>query len=126
MTEIAYLSLAEVLALHSRLIELFGGIHGVRDLGLLQSALVRPRSGYYATLSLQAASMLESFALQHPFVDGNKRVSFASTAIFLRMNGYRLTVSPHAAENFIVKKVIVGRVGLQSIAKWLEKYLTQR
>ena len=118
-----YPSLAEVLALHHRLIERFGGAHGVRDLGLLQSALVRPRSGYYATLSLQAAAMLESIVLHHPFVDGNKRVSFAIAAIFLRMNGYHLSVSPNAAESFIVTKVIVDKADLRSIAAWLEELL---
>lgn len=125
MTATIYLSLAEVLALHRKLIELFGGVHGVRDLGLLQSALVRPRSGYYATLSLQAAAMLESIVLHHPFVDGNKQVSFASAAIFLRMNGYRFAISPHTAEAFIVKKVIAGKIDLQGIAQWLENHLEQ-
>lgn len=118
-----YPSLAEVLALHSKLLKLFGGDQGVRDLGLLQSALVRARSGYYPTLSLQTAAMLESIVLHHPFVDGNKRVSFAIAAIFLRMNGYRLVVSPHATITFLVTKVIAGKTDLQSIAKWVEKHL---
>jgi len=87
-------TLQETLELHDQLILRFGGSKGVRDLGLLESALVRPQSGYYDTLSMQAAALLQSLCQNHCFVDGNKRVAFASTAIFLRMNGYRLSVKP--------------------------------
>jgi death-on-curing protein len=118
-----YLSLEETLALHVRLIERFGGTLGVRDKGLLQSALVRPQMGYYETLSEQAAALMQSLALNHAFVDGNKRVAFAATAIFLRLNGYRLVVDADNGEGFIVNELIKGRADLAAIAAWLEAHM---
>ena len=64
----------------------------VRDLGLLESALLRPQTGYYDALSLQAAALMQSLCQGRCFVDGNKRVAFATAAIFLRLNGFRLAV----------------------------------
>lgn len=113
-------TLQETLALHEQLILRFGGSAGVRDLGLLESALVRPQTGYYETLSMQAAALLQSLCQNHCFVDGNKRVAFASTAIFLRMNGYRLSVMPDDGESFVVEQVIKKRVTIEAIAAWLE------
>ncbi len=113
-------SLQETLELHDQLILRFGGSEGVRDLGLLESALVRPQTGYYDTLSMQAAALLQSLCQNHCFVDGNKRVAFASTAIFLRMNGYRLGVKPDDGESFLVEQVIQKRVAIEAIAAWLE------
>lgn len=114
-------TLEEALELHRVLIERFGGAEGVRDLGLLESALARPQTGYYATLSLQAAALLQSLAMNHPFVDGNKRVAFALTAIFLRMNGLRLRVGATEGETFLIDAVIAGRAELAEIATWLER-----
>ena len=85
-------TLEEAIYLHEALIKRFGGNPGVRDLGLLESAILRPQSGYYATLSLQAAALMQSLAQNHAFIDGNKRVAFALTAVFFRMNGYKLKV----------------------------------
>jgi death-on-curing protein len=113
-------TLQETLELHEQLILRFGGSAGVRDLGLLESALVRPQTGYYETLSMQAAALLQSLCQNHCFVDGNKRVAFASTAIFLRMNGYRLSVKPDDGESFIVGQIIQNRVPIEAIAAWLE------
>jgi len=117
-----YPTLEETLTLHDRLIERFGGKNGVRDLGLLQSALARPQSGYYESLSLQAGALLQSLALNHAFVDGNKRVAFALTAIFLRMNRQRLAVDPDNGESFLIEKVIQEKISLEIIAGWLEKH----
>lgn len=116
-----YPTLAEVLRLHEILIARFGGSQGVRDLGLLESALMRPQTGYYASLSLQAAALLQSLCQNHAFVDGNKRVAFAVTAIFLRMNGYRLSVDPDNGESFLIKDVIQRKASIETIAKWLER-----
>jgi death-on-curing protein len=121
MSVVLYPTLQETLELHTVLIERFGGQPGVRDLGLLQSALGRAQSGYYESLSLQAAALLQSLAPNHAFVDGNKRVAFALTAIFLRMNGYRLSVDPDNGESFIVKTVIGKKADLSELAAWLEK-----
>lgn len=117
-----YLSLEEVLYLHQRLIERFGGKPGVRDKGLLLSALARPQSGYYETLCLQAAALLQSLCQNHCFIDGNKRVAFAATAVFLRLNGLHLKTSADEGENFIVGRVIKQKADLETINKWIEKY----
>jgi death-on-curing protein len=119
-----FLSLHEVFELHSELLKRFGGSGGIRDTGLLESALSRPRSGYYESLSLQAAALLQSLVLNHCFIDGNKRVGFASCAIFLRLNGFRIKVSANKAEDFLIEKVIKGKCDLIEIAKWLEKHMT--
>ncbi len=113
-------SLQETLELHRQLIVHFGGAEGVRDMGLLESALVRPQTGYYDTLSTQAAALLQSLCRSQCFVDGNKRVAFATAAIFLRMNGYRLRVDAANGEAFIVEQVIGRQADLETIASWLE------
>ena len=124
--ETVFLSVEEMLESHRQLIERFGGAGGVRDPGLLESALARPRSGYYASLSEQAAALLQSLAGNHAFVDGNKRISFAAAAVFLRMNGYALVVDADEAERFLVDDVIVGRVDVAAIAEWMERFMVAR
>jgi death on curing protein len=115
-----YLTLEEVLYMHGRLIEHYGGAPGVRDLGVVESALGRPRSGYYQTLAEQAAAFLHSFVMGDGFVDGNKRVGFAAWAVFLRMNGYRLEVGTNIAEHFIRQRIIESHADVHEIAVWLE------
>lgn len=85
-----YLTVPDVLAIHTILIKRYSGTHGIRDFGALESALFRLQSGYYVDIVAEAAALMESLAINHPFVDGNKRVAFAATDIFLRMNGYRI------------------------------------
>lgn len=122
MTETTYyLSVEEALELHRMLIEQFGGSPGVRDLGLVESAIHRPKSGYYETLSIQAAALLQSFALNHAFIDGNKRVAFAAAAVFLSVNGFRIEVSASDGEALIVQRVIQEKWDLAVIASWLER-----
>lgn len=123
MSSILYPTLTETLELHTRLIERFGGKAGVRDMGLLESALMRPQTGYYKSLSLQAAALLQSLTQNHAFVDGNKRVAFASTAIFLRMNRYRLKVDADNGESFLISRVIKNKAEISEIADWLEKHM---
>lgn len=123
MKAVLYPTLSEALELHVRLIERFGGKEGVRDMGLLESALMRPQTGYYKSLSLQAAALLQSLTQNHSFIDGNKRVAFATSAIFLRMNGYRLKVDADNGESFIIDRVIKGKADIEEIATWLEKHM---
>lgn len=124
--ETLFLTLEELFDLHRQLIERFGGADGVRDPGLLESALARPRSGYYSSLSEQAAALMQSLAGNHAFVDGNKRVAFAATAVFLRMNGCRLEVGADEAERFLIDEVIVARTDVTMIAEWIERFLVVR
>ena len=123
MKHILYPTLAETLELHIRLIERFGGKAGVRDMGLLESALMRQQTGYYKSLSLQASALLQSLIQNHAFIDGNKRVAFATTAIFLRINGYRLKVDADRGEEFLIETVIKKKAELSEIADWLEKHM---
>lgn len=116
-------TLEEALELHKQLILTFGGSEGVQDQGLLESALYRPQSGYYETLSLQAAALMQSLALNHSFLDGNKRIAFALTAVFLRMNGWKLMVAADDGENFIVHDLIESKCELLQIAEWLEAHM---
>jgi len=125
MEVILYPTIQETLELHEQLIKRFGGSGGVRDLGLLESSLLRPQTGYYDTLSLQAAALLQSLIQNHSFIDGNKRVAFATTAIFLRMNGYRLKVDPGRGESFLLSEVIQEKIPIEDIATWLETYMKE-
>ncbi len=118
-----YPTLHEAVALHEALIARFGGAPGIRDLGALESALHRPQSGYYDRLAQQAAALMHSLAMNHAFVDGNKRVAFALTAIFLRMNRYRLVVSAAAGEGFLIDEVIVARQDIDVIEPWLQAHM---
>ena len=120
---VLYPTLAETLELHSRLIERFGGSGGIRDMGLLESALMRPQTGHYKSLSLEAAALMQSLAQNHAFVDGNKRIAFATTAIFLRMNKYRLKVDADNGESFLIERVIKKKADIKEIADWLEKHM---
>ena len=95
-TQRDYLTVVDALDLHRQLIDLFGGSHGVRDMGALESALFRPQSGYYDDIVQEACALLESLAINHPVVDGNKRIAFAVMDSFLRINGYRVHAKPMA------------------------------
>jgi death-on-curing protein len=98
-----YPTVAETIETHRLLIEEFGGIHGVRDIKLLESAILRPQNGYYGNLLQEAAALMESLANNHAFIDGNKRISFAMTDVMLRANGHFLDVEPSAAHQLITK-----------------------
>ena len=89
-----YLTVADVLGLHAILMQRYGGAPGVRDPGALEAALFRPQTGYYEDIVMEAAALLESLAINHPFVDGNKRIAFAAADVFLRINGWRLRRPP--------------------------------
>lgn len=92
----------DALTIHAQLIERFGGSHGLRDQGALESALARPQSGYYADLIEEAAAMWESLSQNHPFVDGNKRVSITVTMAFLTVNGVRVEFDDAEAYRFLI------------------------
>ena len=123
--QVIYPTLNEALYLHKRLIEKFGGDDGVRDIGLLESALARMRSGYYKTLSSQAAALFQSLICNHCFIDGNKRVGFALTVVFLKLNGYDIKVDPNIAENFIVGQIIKSKADVKKISEFLENHMIE-
>jgi len=91
--KVYYLTVADLLTMHSVSIKLHDGSSGIRDLGALEAAIYRPQTGYYDDLIAEAAALFESLAVNHPFIDGNKRVAFAATDTFLRVNGYKINAN---------------------------------
>ena len=118
---IAFLSRDEALAIHSTLLERFGGPVGVRDYGLLESALYRPQTGHYADLAEMAAALFESLIMNHPFVDGNKRVAFFATDVFLRLNGYKLQVDAYEAHRFLIGLLENNRCDFDNLLPWIRE-----
>lgn len=122
---VRFLSVDEVLAIHQRLIEVFGGPAGVRDAGLLESALYRPQTGYYDNLFGMAAAMFESLIMNRPFIDGNKRVAFLATDVFLRLNGYHLRVESEKAHAFIIGSIERGECDLARLSPWIQAHASK-
>lgn len=118
---VQFLTFDEVLAIHERLVEVFGGPPGVRDAGLLESALYRPRTGYYEDLSAMAAALFESLLMNHPFIDGNKRIAFFATDVFLRLNGWRLDVDADEAHAFLIGLLEQGRSDYAHLLPWIRQ-----
>ena len=123
MTERVYLTVAEVLAIHHRQIEHYGGIQGLRDQGALEAAVFRPQIGYYANLAEEAAALMESLANNHPFLDGNKRVAFDATHTFLLVNGFTIVADPAETYVFMIDSIAQGRFRFPFILDWINAYL---
>jgi death-on-curing protein len=118
-----YLTMAEVLAMHADQIERYGGSQGVRDHGLLEAALYRPQTGYYADLIEEAAALWESLAQNHPFIDGNKRTAFAAVYTFLAINGVRLTATAQVTSVFIANLYETKQFAFDKLAPWLRDHV---
>ncbi|MSQ98452.1 MAG: type II toxin-antitoxin system death-on-curing family toxin [Xanthomonadales bacterium] len=120
-----FLSLDEASAIHQRLIDKFGGVPGLRDKGLLESALFRPQTGYYEDLVQMAAALFESLIINHPFVDGNKRMAFFSCDIFLRLHGWKLEVGADAGHAFIIRSLEQNECDYDHLVPWIQQHLTK-
>ena len=117
-----YLSVEQVLFLHDRLIEETGGEHGVRDLGGLESALARPHAAFgdtefYPDVFTKAAVLMDGLTRNHAFIDGNKRISISTAALFLQANGYRLTATNSELEEFTLR-VTTTKPDTTAITEW--------
>jgi death on curing protein len=110
---------------HERVIAKFGGPLGVRDKGLLESALYRPQTGYYDDIAQIAAAMFESLLMNHPFIDGNKRVAFFATDVFLRLNGWRFDVDDDTAHGFLLGLLDRGDCDLRALTPWVRRSITK-
>ena len=119
MADYVYLTVAEVIAIHFQQIETYGGAHGLRDQGALESAVFRPQMGYYASLFEEAAALMESLANNHAFIDGNKRVSFAATHTFLLVNGFTIAADPVETYVFMTDSIAAGKFRKPLILTWL-------
>lgn len=128
MTEPRWLDTTIIIDVHAEQLALFGGPEGVRDIGLLESALARPinKSAYgESDLAAMAAAYAFGIARNHPFVDGNKRAAFASIIVFLGLNGIDFDVSPEAATAMILA-LASGEVGEDGLALWITDHLPSR
>lgn len=126
MKKTKYLILDEVIAIHDSMIELYGGSFGIRDIGLIQSAIGRPQATFggvdlYPTIFEKASALFHSLMLNHAFVDGNKRTTMTTTARFLAINGYSLRVGQKEFVDFPLR-VENKHLSLEEIAHWLKKY----
>lgn len=117
---IQFLTIEEMFAIHDALIEKFGGTQGIRDTALLEAAVMRPQSGYYETLEQQAAALMESLANNHPFLDGNKRMAFFATDVFLRMNGYWIECDSKEAHSYFMLLFETKQFRFDPLLKWLK------
>lgn len=124
MTTRYYLDLEDLLTLHQIQLERFGGAPGIRDAGLLEAALARPQSGYYADLIEEAAALWESLTMNHGFVDGNKRVGFAATYVFLRINGVTTDASVDTILDFVIGSLEGRSFQKDALEAWLRKHTT--
>lgn len=120
----SYLTLEEILQLHFRVVEDYGGSHGVRDEGRLKSVIEAPAQNVfgeeqYKTLYEKTAVYMRNIIADHPFYDGNKRSGVTVAVIFLMRNGVVLSASPKALEDFAVN-VAVEHIDIPEIAEWLE------
>jgi death-on-curing protein len=123
VNEPRWLTIQQILAIHDRLISDHGGLAGVRDAGLLESALMRPRNTFaYESSSLfdLAAAYAHGIAKNHPFHDGNKRAALMSAYIFLGRNGYRLNATEEKAV-IAVQMLASGELDQAGFAAWLKR-----
>ena len=118
-----YLSLNEVIILHRYLIEEFGGSQGIRSLDSLKSALMRPQSGYYEDIINEAVALMESLAMNHPFIDGNKRVAFFATDVFLRLNNYYIECDSESAHKYFMDLFETNNFNFDNLLPWFKKHI---
>ena len=121
-----YLYPKQIIYLHKRLVSVFGGAHGLRDKGLLESAVYRPQASFggkelYAGVFLKAAVLGHSIITNHPFLDGNKRTGFEAMRLLLRINGSDIKASEKKKFDFVLK-IAKGHCKERDIADWLERH----
>lgn len=123
-----YLTLIEVLELHRRIIEQSGGALGIRDFGLLESAIAQPRMTFggeelYSSLIEKSAALGFSIIMNHPFVDGNKRTGHAAVETLLILNGMEISASVDEQER-VMLTIASGEMGHKEFVEWLQEYTT--
>lgn len=118
-----YLTVAEVYRMQHRLIELFGGLHGVRDKGAVEAAVFRPQTGYYNSIEEEAAALIESLGNNHGFLDGNKRIAFTAADVFLRCNGSYIEVEGLDGHAFIVGSMERREFRFGQIVDWIRQHI---
>ena len=122
-----YLTVNEVLEIYDRVMQQSGGAVGIRDLGLLESAVAQPRMTFdgeelYPTLIEKASALGFSLIQNHPFVDGNKRVGHAGMELFLILNDYEINARADDQVNTILQ-VAAGKMGRDVLTDWLRVHI---
>lgn len=122
-----FISISQVLDIHQDEINSFGGTSGVRDEGLLDSALAQPQATFggellHPTIHEQAAAYLYHLAMNHPFIDGNKRTAFAVMDTFITLNAYSLNLSSEQAYNLVIQ-VVTKEISKEELSAFLELHL---
>ena len=113
----------EVILIHAKLIETYGGTQGIRDMGLLESSLNRPFATFdeldlYITPIEKAAALLESLLINHPFIDGNKRIAYTVARLFLMSSGIDIQATINEKYDFIIQ-IAKGEISIEQIKEWL-------
>jgi death-on-curing protein len=119
-----YLTLGEIVRLHRAIIDTSGGATGVRDLGGLESAIAQPRAAFggvdlHASLPAKAAALGCSLALNHPFLDGNKRIAHAAMEAFLLLNGQEIEAHVDEQERLMLD-LAAGLITREQLTDWLD------
>ena len=118
-----YLTVAEIYVMQHRLIERFGGVHGVRDKGAVEAAVFRPQLGYYSCIEEEAGALMESLVNNHGFLDGDKRIAFAAADVFLRRNGFCIEVEAEEGYAFIVGSMERQEFRFAQILDWIRQHI---
>jgi death-on-curing protein len=118
-----YLTVAEIYLMQHRLIEMFGGLHGIRDKRAVEAAVFRPQSGYYNSIEEEAAALMESLGNNHGFLDGNKRIAFTAADVFLRSNGFYIEVEGLDGHTFIVGSMERHEFRFAQILDWIRQHI---
>ena len=126
MTEPLFLGLDEVLEIHRDQIERYGGSHGIRDIGLLQSAVAMPAAGFgedylHSDIYEMAAAYLFHIVRNHPFIDGNKRTGAVASVVFLFMNGIEIHAGEASFEK-MVRSVAEGKTDKAGAAEFFRRH----
>jgi death on curing protein len=124
MSEPEWLDLDIVLDFHAEQLSLFGGADGIRDLGLLESALARPANKFaYGETNFTALAAAYGFGISqnHPFIDGNKRTALASVIVFLGLNGLWLN-APQEEMTAVILSLAAGEITEDVLARWIAKH----
>ncbi len=118
-----YLYPNQIIYLHKQIVALSGGSHGVRDKGLLESAVYRPQASFggqdlYPDIFMKTAALGHSIISNHPFIDGNKRIGFEAMRLMLLLNGYNIFASEDKKFHFVMN-IAEKKINEQGIAGWL-------
>src|SRR5260370_15976816 len=120
-----YLTVAEVYRMQYRLIEMFGGLHGVRDKGAVESAVFRPQIGYHNSIEEEAAALMESLGSNHGCLDGNNRIAFTAADVFLRRHRAYIAVEPVDGYEFIAGSMERHEFRFAQILDWIRRHIRQ-